>query len=225
MATTMPVLRLHQAQEETLRSTGFVVKNCFIDEVSPVGAPLGRGLSAPPALRGSRRVRSVRLASESGLEGGAAKEVVEHSDADGASTRAPVSPCATMRHGASTSPTGACSERGQSESGQDEVVDIPAAVEALQREIMTRCGFLRIVGASYCPKASKKLAMGSLTFFVAGLPGSRRFRWLMPLRLSAAKVLESCGYTYQVSVGTLFVSDRSGEFKVKVDFAPALFSS
>lgn len=114
------------------------------------------------------------------------------------------------------------------EDGSNEPIDGPdaawAGCEELRQTILARCGFLRIV-ASSCrpfPVHGKSQCSGSLTFYVAGLPWARRARWVVPLRLGVAKVLESCGYRTEMSLGVLYVSDPEGSYRARVGFAPPL---
>lgn len=134
--------------------------------------------------------------------------------------------CTPGRNRCPSSADSACAEDGAIEPihGPDAA---EAACEELRLAILDKCGFLRLVDSSYrpFPNRGKSDCSGSLMFYVAGLPWARRARWVVPLRLGVSKVLESCGYRTQMSVGVLYVSDPEGSYRVRISFAPSLASA
>jgi len=215
---------MQRAQEAALQSEGYVVKNCFIDEspCQPSEGSQTRRHSAPPSPARFSFVRHSASSFGSLVRRNKSVSVDDSDDDDDASTQASCSP---GLHRCPSSADSICADDGSSEP-----TDGPDAVwcscEDLRQAILDKCGFLRIVGSSYRPflVRGKPDCSGSLMFYVAGLPWARRARWVVPLRMGVAKVLESCGYLTQMSVGVLYVSDPEGSYVVRISFAPYLAS-
>jgi hypothetical protein len=219
------VSAMQRAQEAALQSEGFVVKNCFIDEspCRPSEGARSRRHSAPPSPTRFTFVRHPESSFGSLVPRNKSDSVDDSDYDDDASTQASCSP---GRHRCPSSADSACAD-----DGGNEPIDGPDAADAgceeLRLAILDKCGFLRIVDSSYRPflNRGKSDCSGSLMFYVAGLPWARRARWVVPLRLGVAKVLESCGYRTQMSVGVLYVSDPEGSYRVRISFAPSLASA
>jgi len=228
LATVMALTSLsamQRAQEAALESEGFIVKNSFIDESScqPSEGSRTRRHSAPPSPTRFSFVRHPESSFGSLVRRNKSDGADDSDCDDDASTQASCSP---GRHRCPSSADSACAE-----DGSNEPIDGPDAAwpgcEELRQAILAKCGFLRIVGSSYrpFPVRGKSACSGSLMFYVAGLPWARRARWVVPLRLGVAKVLESCGYRTQMVVGVLYVSDPEGSYRVRISFAPSLSSA
>jgi len=222
MAVTV-LSAMQRAQEAALQSEGFVVKNCCIDESprQPSEGSRARRHSAPPSTTRFSFVRHAESSFGSLVRRNKTDSVDDSDYDDDASTQASCSP---GRRGCPSSAGSVCAEDGSSEPDA-----AWAACEALRQAILDKCGFLRIVGSSYRPSpirsCGKPACSGCLMFYVAGLPWARRARWVVPLRLGVAQVLESCGYRTQMSVGVLYVSDPESSYNVRISFAPSLSST
>lgn len=236
MSSSASVEDMQRAQEAILQSGGFLVKNGFIDE-SPAG----------PAQEGSRSRRHSCPPPSSPT---AADWSPRHPGASSAPTPARMSShtssssCAGFgidddndsthdgsSQGSSPRGRGRClsstdSAQGDEGVGHSSTTDPTwSAAEELRTAILTKCAFLRFAGDTYKTfpsPSSMSGCTGSFMFYVWGLPWARRARWVVPLRMSVAKVLECSGYRTQMCAGVLYVSDEAESFKIRISFAPSL---
>jgi hypothetical protein len=86
---------------------------------------------------------------------------------------------------------------------------------------LRKCAFLRIRGSLFF-RHPPGLALydGLLTVVVAGLPWTKRDKWLMPLRWSVESVLQMCGLPAKVKSKKLYLTDEVTGFHMCVEFAP-----
>jgi hypothetical protein len=216
---------MQRAQEATLQSKGFVIKNGFIDEPAAepaAGGSRARRQSAPPSMTRFDSARHTEFPVDDSDKSRDNFDKCLESDDDASTRASSSSPCRRMR----SSDTASTFAEDGGDSGR-ECVDEGAswATEELRRAILTSCGFLRIQGSSYRPVRCRSGCTGSLIFYVAGLPWARRAKWVVPLRLSVSKVLEGCGYCTTMHMGVLYVVDPESSLKVRVGFAPSLRSA
>jgi hypothetical protein len=133
---------------------------------------------------------------------------------------------------------GSATEDGSPESraAQDGSPDSPAcgehskayreAVQHLADMITDECGFLRLREHKFHTEKSGKLRRKEsstplLRFYVRGLPGVRRAKWMQPLLWSVVAVLNRCGCEATVRGGELYAPVGEGQ-PVRVDFAAAI---